>query len=894
MKTYTKNQIEVINISQGHNMVLAGPGCGKTDILTERIAHAYESGQVNLEDAACLTFTNRAARGMFDRIKYRLGAESAELFVGNIHKFSSHFLFDNNVIPSESTIMDEHDTSDVLDSLFDALIKVQLKYSIKEYGISLDWDIVHYLYNIDIYPSGTTGCVKEQRATEVVRQAKRKIYEMQHLLFQIINGHPEVDFLYGDLLNNPWVKNKYETHLDISNACRKLKNNKLNMDGISDVDLLLTLSLQFWSYKARYKLYDFDDLLIHTYNAYLNDSKMEYKRYSWLQIDEIQDLSPFQISLVNLLIDSTADYVVVYFGDEQQAIYSFMGASLSTMSMLKEKCGSSVYRLDKNFRSPKYLLDIYNTYAIKELNVPSDFLPKPKDDCKAKQGDLAIFHGYKIEDEVQNAVNIIKNNGSDARTALLVPWNRDADEISELLKNDYNIPHFKISGLDSFQSEHIKTILSHLNVASNEFNIISWARIFVKIRGVNSYSEARQLISQMREISLTPDDLIQYESNTSYLMEFCDCFDKNEFVVFDTETTGLDVFNDEIVQIAAMKIANGEIVPNSSFNIFLESSKPIPAKLGKIDNPMVAEYINAKKLPRREALKLFMDYIGSSTLIGHNVNYDYNILKNNLKRDCSEYYDLFYNKTFDTLKLSHLLFPRLKKYKLGYLIGEFQLEGANSHMADDDIIATYELLKYCRSKSNKYLEKQRTFLDRKDIIFLKDIIKHSYKECYKHTKELLYKIQCDGAALTCEMQYLSEYFFRNYGIQEVDTFNLILSFIENEVISTNEVNALSVQLSNHLMDLNTFREADMCESSSFTEKIFVSTVHKAKGLEFENVIVMKADVGRYPHFAHAEEEEQEEDKRLFYVAISRARHKLIISHSEQRTPFIEKIEDFFI
>lgn len=66
-KTYTSKQLEVINANSGYNMVLAGPGCGKTDILAVRIARAYEKGNVQLSDMLCLTFTNRAARGMYDR-----------------------------------------------------------------------------------------------------------------------------------------------------------------------------------------------------------------------------------------------------------------------------------------------------------------------------------------------------------------------------------------------------------------------------------------------------------------------------------------------------------------------------------------------------------------------------------------------------------------------------------------------------------------------------------------------------------------------------------------------------------------------------------------------------------------------------------------------------------
>ena len=61
-------QTEVIQASGGYHLVLAAPGCGKTQILTERIRGAHEQG-ISFDEMLCLTFTNRAARGMRERIE---------------------------------------------------------------------------------------------------------------------------------------------------------------------------------------------------------------------------------------------------------------------------------------------------------------------------------------------------------------------------------------------------------------------------------------------------------------------------------------------------------------------------------------------------------------------------------------------------------------------------------------------------------------------------------------------------------------------------------------------------------------------------------------------------------------------------------------------------------
>ena len=105
----------------------------------------------------------------------------------------------------------------------------------------------------------------------------------------------------------------------------------------------------------------------------------------------------------------------------------------------------------------------------------------------------------------------------------------------------------------------------------------------------------------------------------------------------------------------------------------------------------------------------------------------------------------------------------------------------------------------------------------------------------------------------------------------------IFSFLRNDVISLEKTPSLKEQLSAHLLDITTYREADLCDSSCITEKVFVSTVHKAKGLEFENVI---ATDGVYPFFDKKTPEEIRESARLFYVAMTRAKIRLHIIYAE--------------
>ena len=912
MKTYTPNQEKVIGLNSGYNMVLAGPGCGKTDILAERIARACESGRTGLDDILCLTFTNRAARGMYDRIRQRLGPDSEDLFVGNVHRYCSHFLFENGLVSPEAAILDEDDLNEIVQTeIPDGDVMLLIEYhEVNVHGsvlYSVNWDVVHDLLGIPIYSSGSSGLIQKEKATKIISAAKVAVMQLQHLMEQARRGHPREIFTYAGLLELPLMKAAFLFPDDFRRACANARYDASSFVNLSHVKQYLALAAKFGEYKRKACLLDFDDLLINTYTEYSADTEGKYKRYSWVQVDEVQDLSPFQIALVDRFTDTSGEFVALYLGDEQQAIYSFMGATLSTLDMLKTRCGSNIFRLEKNFRSPKYLLDIYNEYATKELGVDRDFLPEPKDDAKAGRYDVCVHCYESLGDETEKVYGTVlpflrsgEFSTEKPRTALLVPWNSDANEISDRLTRD-GIRHFKISGSDIFQTVHMRLLVAHLNAVSNDFNMMAWSRILKQTYAVDTFLDGRHLISRMRDVAMSPSDLLRPDGGT-YLAEFCRRFDTEEMVLFDTETTGTDVFSDDIVQIAAVKIRRGAVVPGSEFNLFLHTDREIPAKLGRLVNPMVEEYARAVKVPRSEGLRRFMSYVGDLTLMGHNVQFDYNILKNNLGRDCPGEYGGFSADTLDTLHLAHLLHPRLRRYKLAYLLEALGLEGANSHMADDDIMATWELARHCRSEAGRHLGNQRAFLLSKEVRQAAEELSLSYRECYEHAKRNMYVLREDGAcALVEELRYADGFLTKACEVRSVDHFGDILSFLGTDVVAPSEPDALAAHLSNHLMDLSTFREADLCDSSSFKENLFVSTVHKAKGLEFENVIVMRAVEGRYPHFSHHREEEKMEDRRLFYVAISRSMKRLIISGAdtgripvETMTPFLSRVAGHFL
>jgi len=852
-KVRDPSQENIINISLGMNLVLAPPGCGKTDILSERVMKALDNG-VSPGDMACLTFTNRAARGMLSRIRANVRYDTSDIFVGNIHRFCSLFLFKNGFVPQNSSILAAED--------------VQL--------LLLD------LAGMD-----------ESRADDLDNDFRGKldhVVQISGYIYQRKHGHKTIlhdcSGFFAEI--TPYAGcNEIALFDNIDRIYEEFRT-----DGAYSRDFMrktnrIRLAARYSACKEKYQVMDFDDLLLKTCTI-LSDPAVPVHRFRWLQIDEVQDLNPLQLTICDLLLDRKAGSCVLYLGDEQQAIFSFMGASLNLLETIKQRCSGRLFRLENNYRSPSYLLDVYNTYANAELDTDPDFLPRPVNIENSRMNDLMIINCHNFEAEAEKAVMICKkilsldprHENDRQRTALVVPSNWQADSLAAVLDR-HNMEYFKVSGQDAFASRTMQLILSHLSVFAYETNVIAWARVFRQLRlfsDRNQYARSRSFIKEMIDCMLTPADLIRYD-RSSYLAEFSRVYSSGVTVLFDTETTGLRIHYDDIVQIAALRIQYGKVTGN--FNILLKTDKEIPAMLGDIPNPLLAEYQSCgDRHERAEGLRLFLDFISSAdALVAHNASYDYLILDHNLKRDAGIFdFTASHPVCFDTLKVARIIKPHLKSYKLKDLIAAFSLRGDNSHLADDDVAATKNLADYCIAGFEAVREKQEKFFENNRNVI--GLFKAEYREPWLHTFNSLLKVNGVNdteSALGDEIRWLYDYFLEKGLCETCDKISHITTFINEKVLDPDAEPFMYQQISAHAMELNTFRETDLYDGGTLSEKIFITTVHKAKGLEFENVIVFDAVENVYPFYSSLPDPEQiREDARKFYVAISRAKIRLCI------------------
>ena len=118
--TLTDEQLSVVNLVSGRHLVLAPPGSGKTEMLSQRIVRALGSG-VDPTKMLCATFTNRAAFEMRDRVAGAAGSECKLPDVGNLHHFCHRFLLSVRRLHPGKHVLDESQQLDFIREVTDAL-----------------------------------------------------------------------------------------------------------------------------------------------------------------------------------------------------------------------------------------------------------------------------------------------------------------------------------------------------------------------------------------------------------------------------------------------------------------------------------------------------------------------------------------------------------------------------------------------------------------------------------------------------------------------------------------------------------------------------------------------------------------------------------------------------
>ena len=153
--------------------------------------------------------------------------------------------------------------------------------------------------------------------------------------------------------------------------------------------------------------------------------------------------------------------------------------------------------------------------------------------------------------------------------------------------------------------------------------------------------------------------------------------------------------------------------------------------------------------------------------------------------------------------------------------------------------------------------------------------------------------------IATELQYAYGQLLSAGLIEPIDKWQHLLHYLESDLIRSDLYPTLRQQLDRYVTDLNTSKEADLC-GGSLEEQYIISTVHKAKGLEFDTVIVYRAIDGSYPGSHSWTEKQIQEDARRLFVALSRSKRRLCVLYDDYYgrsthalSPFLEKVKEHF-
>jgi DNA helicase-2/ATP-dependent DNA helicase PcrA len=812
------SQRAVLALASGRHKLFAPPGSGKTELLAHRVRAAVERG-LDPGRMACLTFTNRAARVMTERMP----PACAAVFVGNFHAFGLRHLRREGLFPLGAAVLDEEDAHlFAVDAVERALGALSGK---ARDGLEGRWG-GEALVGLAKGWFGVATRRRHRLSREAVEEAER---------------------LFGGAVDGSGGPGSKDPTL-----ARFL--------GLADAE--------YQEQKRRSLALDFEDILSLT-----ADSLGRWRRgggggrLAWVQVDEAQDLNAIQWSILDLLTDERSHVLIL--GDVQQSIFSFMGSSLTRLE--RETTGFTEHRLETSYRSPAYLLEFFGDYSRKVLRIPLDIAAADPD---RKPGDaMRLYHFHSDTDErraiARRIVPRLRECGSPG-IAVLARTNAIAVGLSAELE-DAGEEHFLVSHFDLFRTANAKDFLALLTVLRHPANRIAWMRLLRLFGATRTLGQARELVNELFEAAVDPADLLEGEGAAAgwRLESLADRVRGGRVVVFDVETTGLDLERSDIVQLAAVELRRGR--PGRVLDLLLRTEQPLGETTGI--HGLTAARLEREGLGREEALARFLEFAGDAPLAAHNLPFDGRMLDANLRRAGLPPHP---GETGDlcTLRAARALYPGAPRHTLAALLAFLGLGGRNSHDARDDATAAALLLRRLardawrrRGAARRTLARHARALER----FAGNLrpLMERIRGCQERPVgfEEVFELLVGRLARTAP-SYRWEF---EGGIRRK---------LLGHMRATCPPAPLAELLRRHLPRYLNSREPDLILEQ---DRLVVSTVHRAKGLEFDAVVVPHAVEGIYPSawaIASGDPARIAEEARILYVAMTRARRRLVITTHE--------------
>lgn len=395
---------------EGPVMVVAGPGTGKTQVLTVRIANILEKTQVDPENILALTFTESAAQNMRSRLSEMIGTLAYRVEISTFHGFANKII---QSYPEEfpglvgAEAITELEQIRIIEEL---VTNEDLNY-LRPFG-----DPLYYVRSI----IGSINELKREGVT--VSKFEEAVNEQRKNLETVDDLYHEKGAYKGQ------KKNKY---VELERAIEK------NAE-------LLRVFRRYQEKLAVARYYDFSDMLIEVLSVMEKKGGLLsglQERYQYILVDEHQDTNGAQNKIVELLASFFAPNPNLFVvGDEKQAIFRFQGATIENFLYFKKLYpNAKLINLTENYRSTQRILDaagslIRQNSAVDLMVEKGGFLESrqsyPDEKIRVVEMNEEWVEYEWLGDLIQQT---IKNGVRAEEVAVIVRQNKDFEEITRIL-----------------------------------------------------------------------------------------------------------------------------------------------------------------------------------------------------------------------------------------------------------------------------------------------------------------------------------------------------------------------------------------------------------------------------------------------------------------------------
>ncbi len=387
-------QRKAVEAIDGPVLVIAGPGTGKTQLVSTRLGYILQNTDTLPQNILLLTFTEAGVEAMRERLIQLIGKAAYEINISTYHAFGSELIrrypefFEFDIAP-----IDDLGISTILKSISSRLpYDNPLRYSGDYYG-----DVVQFISDSkralltpdDIFKITAANLAFIEKANRSSRRVLDKlttvstksvpVFEQLLSILQTVGALPKLPEAVWPLAK--YAREYLEAALDEFASSKKTtvltawKNSWLEKDrqgqfvfGGRRQNLRLVAAAEFYDlYQkelARRRLYDYDDMILRAIDALQKYPDFKYslaEQYQYIMLDEFQDTNPAQFRLIELLTDHPANEGrpnVLAVGDDDQAIYAFQGADHANMlNFARRYKDVEVISLEENYRSQPQILE---------------------------------------------------------------------------------------------------------------------------------------------------------------------------------------------------------------------------------------------------------------------------------------------------------------------------------------------------------------------------------------------------------------------------------------------------------------------------------------------------------------------------------------------------------